>query len=411
MNDASAKTTTPAADAQARKNRLFLFALIILVLAGLYGLYWFFIARYSVFTDNAYVQGHVVQVTPLASGTVVAVNVNNTDQVKAGDTLVRLDPVDAQLALDGAAADLAQTVREVRALFATNHSLTALVSARKADVARVASEEQRIKDDLARRKNLVASGAVAAEELQHLAAALQAASSALTASRAALSEAEEQLNKNRTQTEGTKVQTHPRVLTAATRYRSAWLNQQRGAILAPLAGTVARRNVQVGQRVNSGMPLMDIVPLDQLWVDANFKESQLARLRIGQEVILNADVYGSGVKFHGRIVGLAAGTGAAFALLPAQNATGNWIKIVQRVPVRVVLDARELAEHPLRVGLSMTAEVDTRDQSGSQLETVAASQQPSVTQIFEQQEAAVDARIDAIVGENLGRRVHVRHAR
>lgn len=410
MSDAPAKASTPAPDTQTRKGRLLLFALICLLLTGLYGLYWFFIARYSVFTDNAYVQGHVVQVTPLTGGTVVAVNVNDTDPVHAGQPLVRLDPTDAQLALDAAAAELAQTVREVRALYATNRSLKALLGARQADLARLKIEEQRIKDDLARRKNLVGSGAVAAEELQHLAAALRAAGSMLAAGQAALNEAAEQLQKNQTQTAGTEMETHPRVLAAAARYRSAWLNHQRGEILAPLAGTVARRNVQVGQRLNSGMPLMDIVPLDQLWVDANFKESQLARLRLGQEVILKADVYGSSVKYHGRIAGLAAGTGAAFALLPAQNATGNWIKIVQRVPVRVVLDAKELADHPLRVGLSMTAEVDTRDRSGSELDKTAASQQPSITQIYDQQEAAASTRVDEIIGQNLGRRVHLRSA-
>ncbi|SMB25899.1 multidrug efflux system [Sterolibacterium denitrificans] len=380
------------------------FTLLCLLLALGYALYWGMVARHKVYTDNAYVQGNVVQVTPLAGGTVVAVNVNDTDQVQAGQVLASLDPLDSRLALDQAEARLAQTVRDTRALYATDKALAALVSARQADVRRSEFERSRLKTDLARRAGLLDAGAVSLEEVQHLRTAVANANALHAAALAALNEAQEQLAKNQTQTAGVEVSRHPRVLAAAASYREAWLAHQRREIVAPVAGTVAQRHVQVGQRVNSGVPIMAIVPLDQVWVDANFKESQLEKLRIGQAVELTADVYGSRRKFHGHVAGLAAGTGAVFSLLPAQNATGNWIKIVQRVPVRIRLDASELIETPLRVGLSMEASIDVRDQSGHAVTDASAGQAASVsaTSVYADLERAADARVEAIIAGNLG---------
>ena len=395
-----------------RQRRLMLFAVFCLLAAIGYGLYWFGFVRYNVTTDNAYVQGNVVQVTPQSAGTVLAIHVNDTDTVQAGQLLVRLDPQDAQLVLDQSEAKLAQTVREVRALFIADKGLAALVDARKADRLRSEAELTRLNADLARRAGLEASGAVAVEELQHLKSALAVARAQQGAAQAALTEAQEQQAKNATQTDSTRVENHPRVLVAAAQYRKAWLNWRRMGIVAPVSGTVARRSVQVGQRIAGGAPIMAIVPLDQLWVDANFKEAQLRELRIGQPATLTADVYGSRFEYHGKVVGLGAGTGSAFSLLPAQNATGNWIKIVQRVPVRIALDAQALAEHPLRVGLSMEVTVDTHDSSGATLAAVRpANQAPvTITTVYDDLGKAADARVNAIVTKNLGHAVRLRHA-
>ena len=246
--------------------------------------------------------------------------------------------------------------------------------------------------------------------MQHLQSAIAGARSAQAVAAASLAEARQQLSKNESLTDGTSVENHPRVLAAAAKYREAWLAIKRSDIAAPVSGAVARRSVQLGQRVASGVPLMAIVPLDQLWVDANFKESQLGSLRVGQPAALTADVYGQRMEYRGRIAGLGAGTGSAFSLLPAQNATGNWIKIVQRVPVRITLDAKEIAEHPLRVGLSMEVRVDVHDQSGTAVDAAEASVSAASTGIFDDLDAAADARVNAIVSANLGHKVQVKRA-
>ena len=393
-----------------RKRRLIILGVICLLGAIAYGLYWFMVARYYVDTDNAYVQGNVVQITPQVGGTVVSIGVNDTDTVKAGQLLVKLDTADARVALDQAEAQLAQTVREVRATFAGNNALNATIGARQADLARSETDQGRLNADFARREGLVADGAVSGEELQHLKTAIANARSTQAIAAAVLSEAREQLAKNETLTEGTTVDTHPRVLAAAAKYREAWLAFKRAEIVAPVAGSVARRSVQVGQKVASGAPIMAIVPLDQLWVDANFKESQLASLRVGQPVALSADVYGKHAEFHGKIVGLGAGTGSAFSLLPAQNATGNWIKIVQRVPVRIELEAKELADNPLRVGLTMAVEVDTRDQSGTSVALATNHGPVASTTVFDELDKAADARVNTIVSANLGHKVQLKRA-
>src|SRR5579862_9013473 len=352
-----------------------------------YGVYWATVLRYSQSTDDAYVNGNVVQITPQISGTVVSIGADDTQFVKAGQPLVRLDPADAKVALDEAEAQLAKTVPEVRNLFATTAQLQASVQMRQTDLAQA-------QNDLARRAQLGKSGAVSGEELQHARDAEKAARSGLLA-------AEQQLAANRARIDHTTLEDHPDVRNAAAAVRNAYLNYARTTLPAPVSGFVARRNVQLGQRVGPGAPLMAVVPLDQVWVDANFKEPQLAGMRVGQPVTLTADLYGNGIQYHGKVAGFGAGTGAAFSLLPAQNATGNWIKIVQRVPVRVALDPRELAVHPLQIGLSMKADVELRGGSaGSRLPQLV-SQAPGLsTDVFASGDALADARVQAIIAAN-----------
>ncbi|MCC7459069.1 MAG: HlyD family efflux transporter periplasmic adaptor subunit [Nitrospira sp.] len=384
-----------------RKALLGVAAVVALAAIG-YGAYWGLVLRQHESTDNAYVQAPMVQITSQVAGTVVAVLADDTDAVKAGQPLVRLDPADARLALERAEAQLAQTVREVRTLYANNAALDATVKLRRAEVTRTLSDVARAADDVARRKPLMASGAVAGEEMRHAEAALAASNSALAAARSALAAAQEQAASNRALTDGTSVEKHPNVERTAAAVREAWLNLQRTELPAPVAGQVARRTVQVGQRITPGTPLMSVIPLDQVWVEANFKEGQLRHMRIGQPVKLWADLYGSRIEYDGRVVGVGAGTGAAFALLPAQNATGNWIKVVQRVPVRVEIDPKQLAAHPLRVGLSMEATVDLHDASGAPVLAGPAPQRRSdSTAVFDHAAADAERRVHEIIAGNL----------
>jgi membrane fusion protein (multidrug efflux system) len=394
----------PAAAPPGRKPAMMALSALVLLAAVGYGIYWALVLRHVESTDNAYVQAPVVQITPQVAGTVQAVLVDDTDVVKVGQPLVRLDPSDAKLALERAESQLAQVVREVRTLYANNAALDATIKLREAEVARMASEVARASDDVARRRPLMASGAVAGEEMRHAEAALAAANSALAGARSALAAAQEQAASNRALTDGTSVDKHPNVDRAAAALREAWLALQRTELPAPVAGQVARRSVQVGQRITPGAPLMSVIPLDQVWVEANFKEAQLRRMRIGQAVTLSADLYGSRIEYRGRVAGVGAGTGAAFALLPAQNATGNWIKVVQRVPVRIELDAQQLASHPLRVGLSMQATVDVQQDAGAPLlSALAAPRASSSTPVFDADPAEADRRVQAIIAANLGR--------
>jgi len=374
---------------QGRRRILIAAVLGVFLLAGIaYGTYWLLVARYFQSTDDAYVSGNVVQITPQIAGTVVSIRVDDTQFVQAGQTLVELDQADAKVALDRAEAELAKTVREARNLFATTAQLRATTELQQSDL-------NRAQDDLARRERLGASGAVSGEELQH-------ARDAVRSAQASLAAAKQQLEANRARTEGTTVQNHPDVQAAAARVRDAYLSYARTILPAPVAGFVAKRSVQLGQRVNPGSALMAVIPLDAVWVDANFKEAQLPAMRVGQPVRLTADLYGGNVKYHGRIAGFGAGTGSAFAVLPAQNATGNWIKIVQRVPVRVSLDPEELAAHPLQIGLSMQAEVDTRDRGGQRLAQTAQSSQDYTTTVFKPLDDLANARVQAIIAANAG---------
>ena len=375
----------------------------LLLLGGLgYGAYWALALNHVESTDNAYVQGNVVQITAQVSGTVVAILADDADRVKAGQPLVRLDPADARVALDQAEAQLAQTVREIRTLYANNASFGAQVALREAELARTVSELQRATDDVDRRAPLIASGAVGKEEFAHANAQRAAARSAQAAAQSALAAAREALLSNQSLTDNTSVASHPGVQKAAARVREAYLALHRADLPAPLDGVVARRSVQIGQRVAAGTPLMAVVALDKLWVDANFKEAQLKNLRLGQPATLTADVYGKKVAFNGRISGLGAGTGAAFALLPAQNATGNWIKVVQRVPVRITLDPKELAAHPLRVGLSMEVEVDVGDTSGKTESDAPRAAPFAQTAVFDMLAQAADAEVARVVRANGG---------
>lgn len=372
-----------------RRTQLLIRLAALLLLASLaYSAWWALVARYHEHTDNAYVSGNLVQITPQTSGTVLAIQADDTDYVTAGQPLVLLDPADARVALEQAEADLAQQVRLARNLFASRAAAAAQLAVRQAELTRAEA-------DLARRQQ-AAGGAVAQEELAH-------AQSAVLTARAAQASAKEQLSASEAQTEGTTPAEHPAVQRAAAKVREAHLAMTRAMLPAPVSGYVAKRSVQVGQRIQPGAPLMAIVPLTGLWVEANFKESQLARMRIGQPVTLRADVYGSQVEYHGKVLGLGAGTGGVFSLLPAQNATGNWIKVVQRVPVRVSLDAAELAAHPLRVGLSMLAEVDLHDQSGPVLGTTPRQAPALQTTVFGAKDQQAEQRIARIIAANLGK--------
>jgi len=412
MDDNNPPAKTPAAAAPAvngtngkRKRALLGVASVTLLAAIGYGAYWWLYQRHYESTDNAYVQGPVVQITPQVSGTVLAVLADDTDVVKAGQALVRLDPTDARLALDRSESQLAQTVREVRTLYANNDALSANIRVREAEVARVEADVARATDDVNRRKPLLATGAVGGEEMKHAETTLTSLQSALASARSALAAAQEQATSNRALTEGTSVEKHPNVERAAAAVREAYLTLQRVELPAPVTGQVAKRSVQVGQRVAPGTPLMSVIPLEQVWVEANFKEVQLRSMRIGQPVKLTADIYGSKVEYEGHVAGLGAGTGAAFALLPAQNATGNWIKVVQRVPVRVELDAKQLADHPLRVGLSMEATVDIAQQTGAPVLAATAPRASSRTDVFESQSGEADRLVNEIIASNIGKPV------
>ncbi|WP_126227623.1 HlyD family secretion protein [Burkholderia ambifaria] len=369
-----------------RKRMMTLLIAVIVIAAIAYGLYYFLVARFHEETDDAYVNGNVVQITPQITGTVIAVKADDTQTVKAGDPLVVLDPADSQVALQQAEANLAQTVRQVRGLFVNDDQYRAQVALRQSDLSKA-------QDDLRRRVAVAQSGAVSQEEISH-------ARDAVRAAQASVDAAQQQLASNRALTANTTIASHPNVMAAAAKVRDAYLANARNVLPAPVTGYVAKRSVQVGQRVSPGNPLMSVVPLNAVWVDANFKEVQLKHMRIGQPVELTADIYGSSAVYHGKVVGFSAGTGSAFSLLPAQNATGNWIKVVQRLPVRIEIDPKELEKHPLRIGLSMQVDVNIKDERGDQL----ANAQNTVyeTNVFAKYGDEADAEIARIVAENAG---------
>ena len=395
----TATTATPETGNPGRKKAMTIVTLVVLL--GLaYGGFEWYSSRHSEDTDNAYVQGNVIQITPQVGGTVTAIMADDTDFVKAGQTVVKLDPADAKVALDQAEANLAQTVRQVRTFYANNSSLAAQVALREADITKAQTDIARATDDLNRRQALSGNGAVSKEELNHAKSQLTVAQNTLAAAQAGVVAAREQLASNQTLTEGTDVESHPNVVAAAAKVREAYLALHRTELPAPVDGYVAKRTVQLGQRIAAGAPLMAIIPLNQLWVDANFKEVQLRNIRIGQPVVLTADLYGKRMEYKGKVAGLSAGTGAAFSLLPAQNATGNWTKVVQRVPVRVTLDPEQLAQSPLRVGLSMEATVDVSDQSGKSLADIpstAASVQTNVYTVLDKQ---ADEEVHRVIASN-----------
>lgn len=380
----------PSAAAPGKSRRTLFLRLLALaaIIGGAGWLIWYVLyGRWYESTDDAYVQGNVVQITPQVQGTVVAIGADDGNLVHAGDVLVKLDPSDADVVLAGAEANLANTVRKVRGLYSN-------VGSAKADMAMRKVAVDKARADYNRRNELATSGAISAEELAHASDALTSAQSAFTAS-------QQQVQTSKVLVDDTVVASHPEVRSAAAKLRSAYLDRMRATIVAPVTGYVAKRTVQVGQRIQPGEPMMAVVPLHQVWVDANFTETQLREMRIGQPASIRADVYGRAVRYTGRIESLGVGTGSAFSLLPAQNATGNWIKIVQRLPVRIVLtQSEQLDKYPLRIGLSTKVDVDLHDQRGFML-----AQQPPdkpflSTDVYSQQLAQVDTLIDEIVHAN-----------
>ena len=336
-----------------RKGALLLLTLLFIIVAVAYGIYWFLVLRHYEETDDAYVAGNQVQIMAQVSGSVTKVWADNTDYVQKGDPLVTLDQTDAQQAFEKAQTQLAASVRQTRQQMINSKQLQASIEVKKTALSQAQT-------DLNRRIPLGAANLIGREELQH-------ARDTVASAQAELDVAIQQYNANQAIVLGTKLEQQPAVLQAATEVRNAWLALQRTKIVSPISGYVSRRSVQPGAQISSTTPLMAVVPATNLWIDANFKETQLAHMRIGQPATVISDIYGDDVKYTGKVVGLDMGTGSAFSLLPAQNATGNWIKVVQRLPVRIELDEKQLAEHPLRIGLSTLVEVNTTDRGGEML--------------------------------------------
>ncbi|WP_350305678.1 multidrug efflux MFS transporter periplasmic adaptor subunit EmrA [Photorhabdus viridis] len=341
----------PLNEKKSKRKLALILATLLFVFTGLgYFAYWFVALRYHQTTDDAYVVGNQVQVMAQITGSVTSIHADNTDFVQQGDILLRLDSIDAEHAFERAKNILASSVRQTHQTIIDNEKLLANIELKQTAL-------QQVQDDLKRREHLGLTGAIAKENLIHSRNSVQMAKSELNV-------AQQQYHANKALVIDTPLEQQPAIKLAASQLRDAWLTLQRTQIVAPVTGYVSRRSVQVGSQIKSGAPLMVIVPADQLWVEANFKEVQLSNVRIGQPVTLISDFYGNDVIYQGRIVGLDMGTGSAFSLLPAQNATGNWIKVVQRLPVRVELEAQQLIDHPLRIGLSMHVTVDTRNQDG-----------------------------------------------
>jgi len=382
-DEAPAKTAPPAATGSAdsapaktaaRRGQLFtILAVVVIAVALLYGIYWVLVASHHVKTDDAYVQADVAQVTPQVAGAIISAPVSETQPVKKGDVLVVIDPADYRLALSQAQADLDQAQRKVQGYFANNDAMGATTDARQADIDRAQaqlvsaqSDQAKAATDLSRRQALAPAGAVSGDELTTAQNRFEETRNAVAAAKAAVAQAQAsraaavgQQKVASALTAGTQINNNPEVALAQAKLDQAQLDLDRTTVRAPVDGIIAKNVIEVGQRVQVGAQLMTVVPIQSAYIDANFKEVQLRHVRIGQPVTLTSDLYGGGVKFHGRVVGLAGGTGSAFAVIPAQNATGNWIKVVQRLPVRIAIDPDELKTHPLQVGLSMNVDIDT----------------------------------------------------
>jgi len=377
-------------------------ASVLVVSAGLGVLAWgALLDRDSVTTNNAYVQGDVVVVTSQVTGTVVSVGADETYRVEKGQVLVTLDDTDARNLLRQKAMQLARVVRETRAIYLNVDTLRSTVAVREANVERSRAEVARTTEGLNRRESLHLRGVVTREDIENARATNRVALSELAAAQASVAAAREALGAHLALIDGVSMERHPAIEAAAAEMREAWLAVKRTRVRAPLSGYVARRIVQIGQRVTAGANLISIVALDRLWVEGNVKETQLRDIRIGQAARLTADVYGRAVTYSGRVVGLGAGTGASFSLLPPQNASGNWIKIVQRVPVRLVIEQEKLDEYPLRMGLSMHVVIDTSDRSGSRLGGRAAEEVRTETGIFDTLEQGADEAVQRVIAENL----------
>ncbi|HEP0304677.1 TPA: multidrug efflux MFS transporter periplasmic adaptor subunit EmrA [Providencia rettgeri] len=360
--------------------------IIIILLFVAYGVYWFLVLRFQEYTDDAYVSGLQIPIIAQTTGNVTQVNFENTDLVKAGDVLVVLDKTNAQLAFEQAKHDLATTIRKTKELYINGDEYQAQIQKNRVTLAQAQKDYQR-------RVALGRSGTISKEDLQHAQEAVQLAQAALDISI-------QQYNANRALLRNTELKKQPAIQQAADSVRSAWINLQRTEIKSPMTGYVSRRNVQVGSQVSPQSSLMAIVPVQPVWVDANFKETQLEKVRIGQPVTINSDFYGADIVYNGTVVGLDMGTGSAFSLLPAQNATGNWIKVVQRLPVRVELDPEQVAKHPLRIGLSMNVTIDIKDQNGPVLAEVQRTVPAFESDVLVLNLSDVDHIIDTIISDN-----------
>ncbi len=383
---ADAPAPVPTAKSSTRKRGLLILGAIVLIALIVYGIHAFLVAGNDEETDDAYVAGDVVAITAREAGTILAIHADNTESVHKGQPLIELDPATADVMLESAAADLARAVRSVR-------SDVSQVDEAQASVVQAKAALSKARNDLSRRRGAAADGAVSGEEVAHSA-------DAVTSAKATLDLAMSKLAQARTTVQGVTVQNNPAVLAAVARYRSAAIARGHMRLTAPVDGVIAQRTVQLGQQVGPGTPLMAVVPLKAVWIDANFRETQLRNIRIGQPATIEADVYGGDAEYHGRVIGLGAGTGNAFALLPPQNASGNWIKIVQRLPVRVALDPKELEAHPLRIGMSVSVTVDVRDRSGSLLAREATG--GFQTRTSEAIGPAVETDIRRIIAANMG---------
>lgn len=368
-----------------RKKALSILGAIFICLGLLFGIYWLAWSRYQEYTDDAYVAGNLVQLMPQVTGTVISINTDDTHLVLEGQPLVLLDNTDARIALEHAKATLADTVRQVRQYYDNVKQAEANLKLRRADL-------EKSQSDLMRRRGLVGERAISREEMKHYETAMQTAEAEYHLVQA-------QLDAASALVENTTLYNHPSVKRAAANLQQAYLNLQRTTIVAPVTGYIAKRSVQLGMEVNLGTSLMAIVPLNNVWVEANYKESQLGRIRIGQSVTLNTDAYDD-IEYHGKVIGISAGTGSAFDLLPPQNATGNWIKIVQRLPVRIALDTEELKAHPLRIGLSTRVTINTHNTSGLTLAEVSNDKPIYTTTAFNTQLAEANQLIDQIIHAN-----------
>jgi membrane fusion protein, multidrug efflux system len=391
-NPAAVPTAEPAKPAKGRSVALPILLLVLVLIGVGWGIWYFLEGRWHEDTDDAYVNGNVVQITPLVPGTVVSIGADDGNLVHEGQLLVRLDSSDAKTALAQAEAVLARTVRQVRGMYSGVEGSEATLANHQADL-------DRARADFTRRQNLASTGAISAEELSH-------ARDQVTAAQTAVDASAEKLASDKVMLDNSGVASQPDVQAAAAALRQAYINDARTQIVAPVTGYVARRSIQLGQRVQQGATLMAVVPLEQVWVDANFKETQLRQMRLGQPVTLHSDIYGGGVDYKGHVISLGIGTGSAFSLLPAQNASGNWIKIVQRLPVRIALDPDQVSKHPLRIGLSMSVDVDLHDAQGELLQTQSAEKPVLATDVYEHQLHDADALVEKIIQANLATSEH-----
>ncbi|MEQ9720667.1 multidrug efflux MFS transporter periplasmic adaptor subunit EmrA [Yersinia alsatica] len=373
---------------QQRKRVLLLLTVIFIMIGVAYLIYWFLVLRHHQETDNAYVSGNQVQIMSQVPGSVISVNFENTDFVKSGDVLLALDPTDAEQAYEQAKTALANSVRQTHQLMINSKQYQANIALKKTELSKA-------QNDLKRRVVLGSVDAIGREELQH-------ARDAVESAQASLDVAIAQYNANQALVLNTPLEKQPAVEQAAAKLRDAWLSLQRTKVVSPITGFVSRRSVQVGAEIANGAPLMAVIPANEMWIDANFKETQLANMRIGQSATVVTDFYGDDVVYQGKVVGLDMGTGSAFSLLPAQNATGNWIKVVQRLPVRIALEPKQLAEHPLRIGLSSTVRVDTANTDGLVLAQTVRKDPAFVTDALSIDLAPVNQMISDIVHANAG---------